>query len=324
MSHSRHRARSVKVHFFRVIIDRQREPLLRLNIAGTHDKIERLPFDETASPSRYFRSDTGDLFVMWSELKTGYPNRQRLLVVRELPDASPAFEYNGAYQIAGLAGTARWVAPTYCVIFPEDNVAGMIYSAEGPRPAQISDYFENESAIGSSFKIEFEALVNPDIRAQLQRLKSIRKLELQYHPALVPSLFEGQHADLDAAMQALSDVREAATITIKIDAGMKGGARLSQLKDRLMDLINRGPLVGRARRFIVTGPDQYTNRSVPINLLTEFFTFTKTVSLTEGAKHLDREAAFLAIEEAHGEHLAQFPSVEITDSESVEERRSLG
>lgn len=297
-----------------MIVDQQRDSLLRLDIADVHKRLQKLPFVEDSKPSRYYRGPNDDLFVAWSWLKTGFPERLRLLAVKELPEASPAYEVAGSYKTAELGPTARWVAPTYCVIFPEKNLAGMIYSAEGPRPAQISDYLQDEAAIAAPSKIEFEALANPDIGKQLQRLKTIRKLELQYHPSTGPSLFRGQHSDLDSAMAALIDVREAATITITVNAGRKGGARLSELKDKLTDLIRRGPLLGSASKLVVTGPDQYTNKSLPVDLLTQVITATKTVPLAAGAKNLDEESAFSAIEEAYGEHLSQFPSVEISDA----------
>jgi hypothetical protein len=120
-------------------------------------------------------------------------------------------------------------------------------------------------------------------------------------------------------MAALVDVREAATITITVNAGRKGDARLGDLKDKLLDLIRRGPLLGSASKLVVTGPDQYTNRSFPVDLLTQVITATKTVPLAAGAKNLDEEAAFRAIEDSYGEHLTEFPSVEITDPEGLEE-----
>ncbi len=291
-----------------------------MDIAGTHDLLSKLPFDQSVSPSRYYHSANGDLFMMWSDLMVGYPNRLRVLAGKELPDASPSYELNGAFSVAELgAESARWVAPTYCVIYPETNLAGMIYTVEGPRPPQIAQYLQGEEAVGVPFQVDFEALANPNIQAELQRLRFIRKLELQYHPSTTPTLFRGQHADLDSVMQALIDAREAASIKIVVDAGMKGGARLDQLKDKLMDLIGRGPLLGSARKFVVTGPDQFTKKSVPVNLLTQVICATKIVPLQTGAKNLDKEAAFLAIEEAYGEHLTQFPSVEITDPDGVEE-----
>jgi hypothetical protein len=131
-------SRSVRVQYYRIIVSSKRDPLVRLDVDALHRKIEGLPFDEAAPDSRYYRSADSDLYMAWSELVNG---KLRMTVGKELVDASPAYEKEGDFQFATLDDKSRWIAPSYCVFFPDKNVAGIIFSQEGPRVASILQYF---------------------------------------------------------------------------------------------------------------------------------------------------------------------------------------
>jgi hypothetical protein len=306
------RNREAVVHFFRLIVDDQREPGVPIASSALHKAIERLPFDEKASPSRYFRNSDDILHIQWSwDLATCL----RIRAVRELADASPAYEAEGSYKTVELGGKERWVAPTYCVIFPKTNIAGMIFSVAGPRPWQIAQYFTDPEAAGFHQGIAFEALTNQNVREDLKRLSGIRKIHLQFNPPPGPSLFSEPLFDIDTALQTITDMREAATVTITIDAGIKGGVTLTGLKDRLLRLFHQGRYLGAAKQLKVWGSDQYTKERKEINLLSDELSVKKRVPLDSGKKHLDSEKAFEAIQGAYGERLTQFPSVRVDDSE---------
>jgi hypothetical protein len=88
---------------------------------------------------------------------------------------------------------------------------------------------------------------------------------------------------------------------------------LSNLRDKLLDLVRRGPFLGQTTKFVVSGPDQFTGRNLPVDLLTSELSAVKIVKLATSAKSLDQQSAYQAIEEAYAERLTEFPSVQFKD-----------
>jgi hypothetical protein len=300
--------RKVTVHFFRVIVDGQRDPYRRLRVQEIQQRLESLQPVEGAGDSYYYRDADDNLFMAWSKMLSGH---LQMTLGRELLDASPTKEKEGALKVAELGDKERWVAPTFVVFFPEKNLAGMIFSQEASRRvAPLLRYIEERTHHPQ--KVELELLVRPDIEAELKKLKAIRTIDLQYHPSPNPPLFD-QHQDLDGLMRAIQATKEAATVRIIISAGRKPGASLSSLRDNLLRLVKRDDFAGTATKLVVSGPNAYNKKNYEVDLLTQELSASVVVQLAKGAKVLDPEIAYRAITEAYADRLTEFPSVAILD-----------
>jgi len=303
------RTRNATVHFFRVFVDGQREPLKRLNVETAHALLSELTFEELPK-SRYYKSSDGDVFMGISTLIGG---RLRFAIGKQI--RSPLYQEGEVFKVAPApgTGTAKWIAPTYCVFFPDKSIVGAIFSAEGPRIDQVARYFEDGMKL--SQKIDMEAIVRPDVLAELKRLKFVQKVQIKYVASTGPSLFRGLNPDTDSVMNGLAELQDGSIVTITVDAGKKDGASLRGLVEKLREMFVKNEFVVAPMKFSVSGPDLHTGaRNVPINLLLSKIVATKKVPLVEGGKQLDQDAAFQAIEGAYAERLTEFPSIAIYDA----------
>lgn len=288
------------VQFFRAI--RPDEPDVRpypFDPTRILETIDRLGFE---SGDRYFKDPIdgdGDDFCCWPLDPAPFWAASFARIRRK---ALPQVEKLGKRTPLSLEARAG-LAEEIFVRFFRDGVAGVVYNFHGPRMSRLSEYFR-QKASGVGERVQFDALIRPNLLAQLDALESIHMVELRLRRSAIAGVRDPR---LREGLQAIANAGEPEFVAIALAGAQRRRAPLSK---RVFDSI-RGLFSDRAigapapegvERCVVKGVGRQSGEIVVLDLLKEHIVSKQSiVAMGARTKVLDPRSALAAIEKARQE-----------------------
>jgi len=257
------------------------------------EHIHGLPF---TPEGRYLVASDGTVLCCWVD-RLDAPQHVRIGNIRR--SDLPEVESLGALaplEIPAESGLAEHIH----AVFFENGIVGADFNFYGPRLTRFGQYLARKA--GDHGHVVFEALLRPDIAAQLDRLQDIRLFDLKVRPAY-GSVIQQADQSLGSAFQAAADGTGASHVAITLTP-----ERYSRrpLGERLLNVVRflgrRGDLQENASSFRVKGYDPEPGRVEEIDVLrAQLITARRILRLRERTRVLDPASAYAAIEEAYGD-----------------------
>ena len=260
-------------------------------------RINGLPWSNTG---RYQPNDDGTVTCAWVD-RTQANQRMQLATVRR--SALPLMEDgSGTLSSLGIPSTAGLAEITHLTFFPA-NILGAVFNFYGPRPTRLATYLKSKIP-GTPADLTIEPLIKTDVSEELERLETLRLVDLRIRPSYSSTVEEADEslgAAFGATAEAVTDDLQEVQIVLR--AGRKRGSDLGASIRRCVEwLVGRDDLQENASRFQVGGVDIESQRSTVIDLLNDKLVSSKRIIKQGGrSRALDNASAYNAIQEAYDE-----------------------
>lgn len=249
---------------------------------------------------RYQDRPDGDVLCGWVDRATA-PQRMRLATVRR--SALPSVERAGQLSPLALQRGGGLYEPIHIVFFP-NNIVGVEFNFYGPRPTRIPLYLE--ATLGSlTTPFVLEALLRQDAADELDRMKSLRILDLKMRASFATQLQEMDES-LGESLRLAAETGGATYVGLYLQP--EPYSRREHLKQSVLDiarrLARRPDIRENIRTFKVRGTVEVdgVDRITEIDLLSDQLVATKRVVRTSARdRTISQDAAYTAISEAYAE-----------------------
>ncbi len=226
----------------------------------------------------------------------------KLRFVRSRRADLPQMEEDGAVKELAIPKHAGVADSTHLVFFAK-GLVGADWNYHGPRATALAHYINVKTEPASLISIR--PLLRADLASALDRLQSVRVLDLKIRSSYIPTVRDvsGTLAD---AFESAREVGGAQEVGILLRPS--GRARGSRLAEGIMPVI-RGllshELRGEVTRFQITGRSRESGRLETFDLLKEHLVFHEEVlRINPSTRALDPESAYAAIQRVYQEHHA--------------------
>jgi hypothetical protein len=290
-----------KIYFYKIYAGQDLAGIpIEYNVKSALEAIDGLGFQTDA---RYLKDEDGfEICCLIDNLSS--PQKVRFCKIQR--DDFPQTEHRGNLadlEIPEEYGLAECV---HAIFFPE-NIVGLEYNYEGPRPSRISDYLYTKTKNVCTQMPVFEQLLQQDAIEKLEHMRTVRKFSLKVRESLFSSVKQADES-LANAFQAARELSQANEIELTLSVGrMKGtlGTKVLEAAKRLLTLrdTNHDVIGGEIKGYNDAGNIEI------IDLLNAKLVAEKSIPRNQARTSVPRsECVYAAIEEAYRELKDQFPS----------------
>lgn len=210
----------------------------------------------------------------------------------------PQIETGGVLAPLGIDEHSGLAEQIHAVLF-ENNVLGAVFNFYGPRPGRLADYLQRKCGAPP---LTIDALVRPDVMAELDRLGDLRMMTLRLRR---DTIAEVRHLDESLAAALDRTAEWASSPDIEIVLRKQAHAR-EPLPERLWTSVRRlagsEDLRHAAKAFRVSGRVTDTGEISVVDILKSDIVATRRI-LRAGRRlrALEDAAAYEAVEDAYEE-----------------------
>ncbi len=209
----------------------------------------------------------------------------------------PQMERAGAISQLAIPSNAG-VADCTHVRFFTGGVVGADWNFYGPRVTGLAHYLNVNVQPG--WAITIRPLLRTDVAQSLNRLESIRVVDLKIRTPFIPAVRDVDQTLADA-FESAQRVGDAQEVGLTLQPGNRG--RQSRLAQGVVGII-RGlmsrELRGQVTRFVITGRNSDSGRLETLDLLKEYLVFEEEiVRINPSTRALDPTSAYKAIGRVH-------------------------
>lgn len=285
---------SHKIFFYRLNIGYNAigEPI-QYDIKSVLEAINNLGFQNKA---RYLKDEDDFETCCWID-EMNPPQKVRFGKIKR--DDLPQMEHGGDLVDLSIPDECGLAECVHIMFFPE-NIVGLEYNYDGPRPARISAYLHEKAKNVYPQEPVFEQLLQHDVMKQLEHMRGVRQFKLKVRNSLFNSIEQADES-LAKTFQAARELGQAQEIELVLSVGRGKGTLGAGLLGRVKRLIERRDtnydiISGEIRGYNETGKMEV------IDLLNTKITKEKRIPRNQTRTSVpQRELVYAAIDEAYHE-----------------------
>ncbi|GEM_PF-1181099 len=247
---------------------------------------------------RYLDESDDTFLTAWCDNPDGEVARLRLATVRR--GDLPRVERGGALSPLNIAGDAGLAEITHFAVF-NNGITGVLFNFYGPRPTKLP-FFLSAKCPEPLDHVFLDALLRPDLSAQLARLKDIRMIDIGVQhgqEAILADVDEGLAQVLEGARR-FTDAQRVRVVLQPEAYSRKGlGRRALGIVKHLAGMTRERDLLDR---FVIKGFDPSQSSVVDIDVLKELLVSRQEVVFADKrSRALSDDSAYDAIHRAYAE-----------------------
>lgn len=278
------RTKSVKVGFF---LAKQR---LRKEFSWPD---ELYPFEEVGNKVRS-RLNTDNRYVQLGDQvlmgdSESHPSHRHFVLCRVRRDALPTLEENGEISPLSLTDNHNLAEPAHLVFFENSNVVGKIINRDGPGLIKCAQYLEE---VGGT-SLHLAPILRPDVLEHLATGGVITRAVMRISVAGLSELTEAAPSLRDAA-DALLQITTFDTLELTLTPNSSNRNTFDREIRRVIDRIMRRHIKPLEKLEVFIQGDDDAPTQI-IDILADRLAVTVPAELSTNSRHVDKEAARLAI-----------------------------